>query len=272
MNRVRRRNPIAIGFIMGGAFLAFSGVTSFVDPFAHRPLLDGLAPPPPYRWVDPPPELAAANVPPEPGEFRLDLEEDGNPPGVFSTNDLQASVVFPTGALPPMSGDRQVTVAVTPMPATAVGPAPGSLETKGNVIRIQATYHPSGTLVERFAAPAQLALVYPAEPNSLTTEYTMIGSTDGRRWTRLDTLTSPSEHRAGADIEGPGYFAVAGPPLAIGDSGQTLRLALVAGAVAAAGGLAFIQWRRTRPNARAAARARARAAARAAARKQRRSR
>jgi hypothetical protein len=191
---------------------------------------------------------------------------------VFSTNDLQASVVFPTGALPPMPGDRRVTVAVTPMSADAFGPAPGELELKGNVIRIEATYQPSGTMVEQFAAPAQLAMIYPAEPDSLTTEYTMVSSADGRRWSRLETLTSPSEHRAGADIEGPGLFAVAGPPIATGDPGQILRVALIAGAAAAAAGLAFVQWRRTRPKARAAARARAQAAARAAARKRRRSR
>ena len=40
-------------------YLAGAAVSGRASILARRPLLDGLAPPTPYRWVNPPPDLAA---------------------------------------------------------------------------------------------------------------------------------------------------------------------------------------------------------------------
>ena len=43
-------------------YLAGAAVSGRASILARRPLLDGLAPPTPYRWVNPPPDLAAGET------------------------------------------------------------------------------------------------------------------------------------------------------------------------------------------------------------------
>src|SRR4029434_4184307 len=79
-----------------------------------RRWLDGRPPPTPYRWVNPPPELAAANKPPASTRFTVKLQADGSRLGAFSTSDGQINLVLSEGAVPPRSGQTEVEVAVDP--------------------------------------------------------------------------------------------------------------------------------------------------------------
>ncbi|HXQ57078.1 MAG TPA: hypothetical protein VOA19_14935 [Actinomycetes bacterium] len=60
----RSRLVLLVGVGIVVLYLAGAVVSGRASILARRPLLDGLAPPTPYRWVHPPAELAAGNKPP----------------------------------------------------------------------------------------------------------------------------------------------------------------------------------------------------------------
>ena len=66
----------ALLFGLGAAVLYVAGtaLSGSLGPLARRPLLDGFAPPQPYRWVSPPPNLAAGNKPPASAVVSLQLD------------------------------------------------------------------------------------------------------------------------------------------------------------------------------------------------------
>jgi hypothetical protein len=268
---MRFRPPrLVIGVLVGLLYLGLAAITFRLDPLAGRPLLDGLGPPPAYRWVSPPPELAPGNVPPETADFTVGLDESGSQPGVFSSPDLQVSVAFGPGAFPAREGEEGVAVTITHLAPVDAGPPPSGLEIRGNVVRIEARYDPSGTRIEDLTEPTPIAMTYPAEPGSTFIEYTVLSSTDGRTWAPLETLSSPAQHRVGADITSMGYYAVAGPPTESGGGTPTLRIVVIAGGVLLAAGLAFFQWRRGAARKRALRQRAARKGSRAGSRKGRR--
>ena len=125
-------------------YLAGAAVSGRASILARRPLLDGLAPPTPYRWVNPPPDLAASNKPPASTRFNLELAPEGSQLGAFSTSDGQVNLVLSQGAVPPRAGQTGVEVTVDPVDPATLGPVPSGLVGAGNAYRIQAGYQPSG--------------------------------------------------------------------------------------------------------------------------------
>jgi hypothetical protein len=136
-----RRTALTGGVLVLIAYLGGAIISARLSPFARRPLLDGLAPTAPYRWVNPPPDLAAdTNKPPTPGRFALNLTSSGSQGGAFTTPDAQVTVIVPNDAIAPSAGQDTITLTVQPLdPATLDRPS-RSLVVLGNAIRIAATY------------------------------------------------------------------------------------------------------------------------------------
>lgn len=92
---------------------------------------DGIAPPQPYRWMSPPPQLARDNQPPLPGSGSVAVAGNGlvNPGTVF-TQDGQASISFVPGAFQTPPDRSRVTIEIKPV---ATFPDPGQVQVATNV-------------------------------------------------------------------------------------------------------------------------------------------
>ncbi len=92
-NRVRRLAApsggaiLAIGLAVVAVYVAAAWFSGRLSPLARQPLLDGLIPPAPYRWEDPPPELAPTNVEPTPETALVELGNSGSVTAIVSTDD-----------------------------------------------------------------------------------------------------------------------------------------------------------------------------------------
>jgi len=219
-------------------YLAGAVVSGRASILARRPLLDGLAPPTPYRWVNPPPELAAGNKAPASTRFTVELQADGSRLGAFSTSDGQINLVLSEGAVPPRSGQTVVEVAVAPLDPATLGPPPSGLLVAGNAYRIQASYRPSGARIEALEGQSSVGLVYPLLATAVADVggHVVLSSPDGRTWKQLASTDTPGTHQVSAQLNTTGYVAVGVPPSAGGGSGsdQRSRILLLASAVAVA--------------------------------------
>jgi len=84
-----RSRALGAGLAIALVYAVSALWSGHLSPLARRPLLDGLAPPTAYRWVRPPPELAATNQKPTPGTFTVELGNDGSKTAVVTTDDAQ---------------------------------------------------------------------------------------------------------------------------------------------------------------------------------------
>ena len=238
--RGRARADRALVALLAGAavlalYLAGAAVSGRASILARRPLLDGLAPPTPYRWVTPPPDLAASNKPPASTRFTVELTATGSRLGAFSTSDGQINLVLSEGAVPARSGQTGVEVAVDPVDPATLGPAPSGLVVAGNAYRIQASYQPSGDTVEALGGQSSVGLVYPllatavADPGG----HQVLSSADGRAWEPLPSTDTPGTHQVSARLSRTGYVQVGVAPSAGGSGGNSRnRILLLASGVA----------------------------------------
>ena len=204
------RTRIAIsGLAVLALYVAGAALSGHLSPFARRPLLDGTGPPAPYNWASPPPALAPTNKPPESGSYSLDVS-GASQPGVFQTNDRQAVLILPQGAVPPSPGATTVSITLSPLDPAKVGAPPTGLAIAGNVYRIDGAYRPGGGPVTHLVGgQAEAALVYPL---TTSTRHILLQSSDGRTWTKLPTSDSLANHQVLATkVTKLGYFAVAVP-------------------------------------------------------------
>ena len=175
---------------------------------ARRPLLDGFAPPPPYRWVQPPPALAATNKKPVGGRFTLDLDpQTGTSANVFTTKDTQASIALGQGAIRPLSGDTSVGITITPLATTGFGSPPPAWTIAGNVYQITAAYEPSGTPVRTLHEAAQIVLTYPGV-QGVHYSHVVLASQDRKTWTAITGIDSSFQELIQVYASTLGYFAV----------------------------------------------------------------
>jgi hypothetical protein len=79
---------------------------------------DGLAPPAPYHWVSPPPDLRSTNKPPDSGQVAVAVKGGATQSGHVATADSQASLSFPSQSFEVPADGSQVTVAVRPAVVT----------------------------------------------------------------------------------------------------------------------------------------------------------
>jgi hypothetical protein len=217
----RSRVAVAAGLGIVLLYLAGAAVSGRASILARRPLLDGLAPPTPYRWVSPPADLAAGNKPPASTRFTVALTTNGSRLGAFSTSDGQISLVLSEGAVSARPGQREVEVALDPVDPATLGPVPAGLVSAGNAYRIQASYRPSGAEVETLGGQSSVGLVYPLLSTAVANPggHLVLSSADGRAWERLQSTDTPATHQVSARLTRTGYVQVGVAPSA--DGGAT---------------------------------------------------
>ena len=243
----RKTRTIAAGVAIVALYAASAWWSGQLSPLARRPLLDGLAPPTPYRWADPPPELASTNLAPAPGTFRVGLANRGSETAVLTTTDAQVTLILPKGSFPATDGARAVEVSIDPLAESTVDPPPPPLQIEGNVYRLEASFVPTDEPAE-LAAEARVVLTYPFS-TGVHTGNTLVHSTDGARWTTVDTNDLPSIQQADAPIEALGYVAVARDPTTTpapettdDESSPVATIAITVGLVVLAAATAVTVW------------------------------
>ena len=229
-----RSRALGAGLAVVLVYAATAILSGRLSPLSRGPLLDGLAPPTAYRWVEPPPELAAINQKPTPGTFTMKLGNGGSKTAVFTTDDAQVTVILPEGSFENAEGQTSVQVAVDPL-AGAIADPDDPLNVVGNVYLVEATYQPSGDAA-KLANPANVVIVYPLLANDHGS-HAIIWSRSGERWKALETDDLPSIQQAGAYIDELGYLSVAGQPASPTGSGTSgggssvATIAIVAGLI-----------------------------------------
>jgi hypothetical protein len=229
----RTRSGLALltGLGIVALYLAGAAVSGRASILTRRPLLDGLAPPTPYRWVSPPPEMAASNKPPASTRFTVDLTPEGSQLGAFSTSDGQINLVLSQGAVPARPGQTGVEFAVEPVDPATLGRPPSGLITAGNAYRIQGSYQPSGDKVDALGGQSSVGLVYPllatavADPSG----HVVLSSADGRAWERLPSTDTPGTHQVSAGLNRTGYVEVGVAPASGGSGGDPRTRILLLG-------------------------------------------
>jgi hypothetical protein len=243
----RTTRTIAAGVAVAAIYTVSAWVSGQISPLAGRVLLDGGTPPTPYRWVDPPPELASTNLEPASATFPVELGNRGSLTAVLTTTDAQITLILPKGSFPPAEGAREVEVSIEPLAASAIEPPPPPLEILGNVYRLEATYVPSDEPAE-LAAEARVVLVYPFS-SGVHPGHTIVHLLDGRTWTTADTNDLPSIQQADAPIDALGDVAVTRDPTATvppgltrDESSSVATIVIVGGLIVLALGAAYVMF------------------------------
>lgn len=200
-----RRTALA-GVAVAGAFLALASISAAWSPLGRGPVLDGLGPLAPYRWVAPPPGVSDEGVPLS-ASFELAVDAEGSEPDVLFTPDDQVTLVMDRGAVGPQPGLRSVTIDVTPLDPAALGPLPGGLTAFGNAVRIDVSD------VDRFDGKIDVVLLYPENVSLHATRHEILWSVDGGAWERLDTTDTRATQQAQATLDVPGYVVVGATPV-----------------------------------------------------------
>jgi hypothetical protein len=217
-----RARALLLGGAISALYLLTAVLSAHLDPFGSAPVLDGLAPPPLYRWVDPPAPLTSVNRAPKPAAARIRLDPaTGSAAGVFPTPDLQADVALAGGAIMPHAADTSVRLTITPLAPASDVRLPNGAAIAGNVYRIDATYLPSGAPVGSLREPGQVVLAYPLLFSGGGFSDTMLRSTDARTWTAIRSTDSIGRQLVHASVDALGYFAVGQTAIPTGPSAAT---------------------------------------------------
>ncbi|MFN2595209.1 MAG: hypothetical protein ABR579_10020 [Actinomycetota bacterium] len=242
-----RRFAALSGVAMALAYVATALIAGHRDLSAARPLLDGLQPPPPYRWVDPPPDLASGNKVPVGASASIFVTKGKTAAGAFSTPDAQLSLVLEPDSLDIPNGTTSVQIVLTPLAASAVQVnPPNGLEIAGNVYRVQAMARPSGTEIAKIDPPARAVMVYPASSTGAHVAHTLVFTQSKQTWTRIKTTDSAVQQQASGPIPGAGYLAVAAPSAPGSSSTKLVTILIVVVAVVVLGALLIADIRRVR--------------------------
>jgi hypothetical protein len=232
----RSRTAVLAGIGIAVLYLAGAALSGRASPLTRRPLLDGLAPPVPYRWVKPPPDLAASNKPPASLRASVKLAPTGSQIGAFATSDGQINLVLSEGAVPARAGQTSVAVSIDPVDPATLAPAPPGLTVAGNAYRIQAAYRPAGARIDTLGGRSSVGLVYPLLATAIANPsgHLVLASADGRGWQRLQSTDTPGTHQVSAALATTGYVMAAVPPAGPGGGGGNGRgrVLLLAGGVA----------------------------------------
>jgi hypothetical protein len=147
-----RARRLIWGLLAAGAYLATAIGLAGNGPVL--PLYDiGPLPIEPYRWVKPPPEFAAGNIPPEGTKQEVAMTDIGTVAAQVITPDGQAVLALREGSFGPRLGEIAVMVEIQPLDPAPIDEPPEGVRHDGNAYRFAATYAKEG-------APA--ALVGPA--------------------------------------------------------------------------------------------------------------
>jgi hypothetical protein len=203
------------------------------------PVYDGIiVPPEPYRWESPPPNLAAGNKPPLPGEATLPVLNGQVSGGGVQTGDNQVVIYFGPGAFKAPAGATGVKCTIEPDPNPPEPPS--GVEIRGNVYRIGCVGVPGGGTVT-VVSSYHLTLRFP--PGA----FKEIHYDDGSGWRALPTLIAPGgDPYASVNAPGFGKYAATAPtgaagPSAVSDLGRYLEFFGILGFVILFGAIAIFQ-------------------------------
>lgn len=221
--------------LWGGAAVAFylAMVWVVVSPLPVRLLYEGMAPLPPYRWVKPPPDLAATNETPRPWTGTIAFRAGASEPTSLATGDGQVIAVFRQGAVAPRDGEASVRITLTPLDPETLSPPPAGLRFDGNAYRVDAVYTGRGTAAG-LRLPLTVVLRYARHSTTLW-------RFDAPAWTRLPATAVPESMQIFATSDRLGAFVAAGPA-AVGGARPWPAYAAAAAVVLLAG-LAFLRAR-----------------------------
>lgn len=198
------RRTLRLGVGLAAVYLAVVAATMAVTGRPVLPLFDGLTPPPPYRWVNPPPGYGF-NVKPERTEATVALTDAGSalagPTGVNG----QVVLNLPDRAIPPHRPDTAVKITFTPLDPTRLGPLPPGLVPDGNAYEIRMSYRPSGRAVTDLAVAGNVILSTP-EPASV-----LVFSGDGHGWQTIETQRVGGPDAVGSAFGRAGHYVAAIP-------------------------------------------------------------
>jgi hypothetical protein len=209
------------------------------------PLFDGLAPPAPYRWVEPPPELAEGNEEPLDANQEIPL---GEGLGALSavTGDGQAQITVIEDAVDAPPDAEAAVLTIEPLDPASLGPPPEGFRFDSNAYRYEAV-----------TVPGDEPLVLTGEATIILTYATRAGRLlrwTGSGWERLDTTVLGGTLQVLANTSELGTFVAAGREQQHGGVAWPLWAGIGGGALAAIGGLEL--WLRRRRRQRALERAR----------------
>ncbi len=235
-NRTPRR-ALGLGLLAVATYAVLAAWSSSITPLARGPMFDGLGPVN-YRWVTPPPELETTNQAPSAGRFKLPLTAQGVGTQVAFTSDSQVTVVIDEGSIGPTPGSAAVELRIDPVDPAELGAPGDGLEPFGNAYELSASYLPSRDPVAGLDRPLQVIVVYPATSTLHANTHDLLHSTDGETWQVLDTIDTPGQQQAEAQVRDLGYVMVAGvpspvtasPPPAAGGGTPPIAVALLVAA------------------------------------------
>ena len=208
--------PIVVGIALAGLYLVTAGLTLVLSDRPFRPLFDGLAPPVPYRWVNPPREVARDNRQPVAASREFPLRTDGSPFVNVTPDDGQVILLLEETAVPPHPPDTAVAVTVTPFDALTLGPLPEDMSPQSNAYRVEIEYRPSGQPVTEFdGGTSSIDLIGAGGTDAL------LYSADGRSWAPRDTTPLGAGHGLETLFAGTGYYVVAAIDESTGQGGTS---------------------------------------------------
>ncbi len=234
-----RRRAVAVAWGLAAAVVYLIVAPYIWRDAPARLLYEGEAPPAPYRWVHPPPELARDNQQPSGGSGQIGLNPSGSGSASILTDDAQAGVIFPHDAVAPRPGVTAAIVRLTPVDPATVAPPPPGFVFDGNGYGVEATYQNGRPLELR--RPVTPVLRYPRHA-------TVLLRWNNGAWTALDTKRVQAALQIFAASERLGVFVAARPA----GGGPTPWLLYGAGALAVvlAAALTMMMIRGRRPSSR----------------------
>ncbi len=196
---VGRGRGLGVGLGLGAVYLLVAVATMVLSDRPFRPLFDGLAPPPPYRWVNPPAETARDNQQPAAARRDFSMGPDGSPFINVTPEDGQAILLLAEEVLLPHPPDTTVEVAVTPLDVLTLGPLPEDMRPESNAYQVSVAYRPSGEVVTDFEEGTSSISVTAAGASDF-----LLYSRDGQSWDRRETQPIGSGHGLETRVPGPG--------------------------------------------------------------------
>lgn len=241
------RGTPRIGWLALLIGLLIGSLLHLVSP-AKPPLFDGIAaPPPPFRYISPPPDRASSNQPPLNGEAVVSVHDIKVSGAAVQTADGQAAAFFPPGSLQPSAGASQIRLRLDLVIHPPTPPDGYSLV--GNVLQVTVIEEPSQSPMS-IVKPYQLTIEIPPGPFDVLQLY------DGTNWQVLQT-NFESDRYPTVKLSAVGEVAATvrtSHTAALDNASNLIRTGLIIAAVVAAVGLGLL-WafrRRPRPAARAA--------------------
>ncbi len=206
---------------------------------AAPPVYDGIiVPPEPYRWVSPPPNLAAGNKPPQSGEATLPIQNGQVSGGGVQTGDNQVIIFFGPGTFKAPPGATGVKCSIVPdrNPPAALSGA----EIRGNVYKVTCEGEPG-------AGPVTVDTNYHLTMRFPPGAFQEIQYYDATAWRALPTLRAPGgDPYASVNAPGFGEYAATAPigapgPSAFSDLGRNLAFYGILAFVILFGAIAIFQ-------------------------------